>query len=106
MRALLIAATLLVSGVSARAETVWYPLPAEAYAFGERYPEAQRLLYGFDYGHALIYEQLLLNRGAIADPAKLEQDLLTQIFAILKNPPTIKPDENDIAPNYTYRMPL
>ena len=89
-----------------RAEVIWYPLPAEAYAFGQRYPEAQRLLYGFDYGHALIYEGLYLNRGSIADPAKFEQALLKQILGILKNPPTIKPDETDIAPHYTYGFPL
>ena len=92
--------------LSAQAETVWYPLPDEAYAFGHKYPEAQGLLYAFDYGHALLYEELLLNRGKIADPAAFEKALLARIMKILKNPPTVKPSENDIAPNYTFTMPL
>ena len=89
-----------------RAETVWYPLPQEAFKFGTRYPEAQRLLFAFDYGHALIYERLILGKGKITDPAKLESELLIQILAILKNPPVTKPSEEDIAPAYTYSLPL
>ncbi len=91
---------------SARAEVVWYPLPAEAYRFGEKYPEAQKLLFAFDYGHALVYERLLQNRGAITDPALFEKQLLQDIFRILKNPPNIKVDEADIAPKYVFTFPL
>lgn len=88
------------------AETIWYPLPKEAYSFGKVYPEAQRLLYAFDYGHALVYERLLINKGKIDDPEKFEKELLKDIFAILKNPPEVKNDEGDIAPNYVYQFPL
>lgn len=90
----------------ASAEVVWYPLPAEAYSFGRMYPEAQRLLYAFDYGHALVYEMLIQNRGKIEDPEKFEKELLAQILPILKNPPNVKADESDIAPTYSYRFPL
>lgn len=89
-----------------QAQVVWNPLPPEAYSFGKEYPEAQRLLYAFDYGHALVYEMLLQNRGQITDPEKFEKDLLNTIFPILKNPPNIKVDENDIAPDYTYKFPV
>lgn len=89
----------------ARAEVVWYPLPPEAYKFGEVYPEAQRLLFAFDYGHALVYERLILNRGKITDPEALEKELLKDILAILKNPPNTKVDEADIAPAYVYKFP-
>lgn len=100
---------LLISSLSsftALAETIWYPLPKEAYQFGKKYPEAQSLLFAFDYGHALVYERLLLNRGKIADPEKFEKEILNEVMKILKNPPTIKVDEGDIAPTYVYNFPL
>ena len=87
------------------AETSWYPLPSEAYQFGRLYPEAQKLLFAFDYGHALVYEKLIAQRGQIADPEKFEKELLNEIMAILKNPPASKTDEADIAPQYVYTFP-
>ena len=84
----------------------WYPLPKEAYNFGKRYPEAQRLLFAFDYGHALVYERLLHRRGQITDPEALEKQILAEVMAILKNPPNIKVDEDEIAPVYVYTFPL
>lgn len=90
---------------SAYAGPVWNPLPPEAYKFGELYPEAQHLLYAFDYGHALVYEKLL-NATGIEDPEEFEKELLTEIFYILKHPPTIKVDEEDIAPQYVFTFPL
>jgi hypothetical protein len=105
MNKILLAFLLMFSSVL-KAETIWYPLPKEAYSFGKLYPEAQRMLYAFDYGHALVYERLLINKGKISDPEKFEKDLLKDIFAILKNPPDVKNDEGDIAPNYVYAFPL
>lgn len=89
----------------AQAGVVWTPRPPEAYKFGQLYPDAQRLLYAFDYGHALVYERLLLNRGKIQDPEQFEKDLLRDIMAILKNPPSVKVDEEDIAPLYVHKFP-
>src|SRR5688572_17341681 len=103
---LLIALVVAGSMGTARAEVIWNPLPREAYQFGVKYPEAQRLLYAFDYGHALVYERLLLNRGRTADPEAFEIQILAEIMAILKNPPTIKVDESEIAPTYVYKFPL
>ena len=88
------------------AGVVWYPLPKEAYMFGQKYPEAQDLLFAFDYGHALVYERLLLNKGKIDDPEKFEKQILSEILQILKNPPHIKVEEDYIAPNYVYTFPL
>jgi hypothetical protein len=85
---------------------VWYPSPVEAYKLGEVYPEAQRLLFAFDYGHALVYEKLMLKKGDIKNPKDLEKELLSKVFNILNNPPHIKMDEGDIAPNYVYKFPL
>ena len=95
-----------MNAATSRAEVVWNPLPAEAYQFGRKYPEAQSLLFAFDYGHALVYERLLLNRGQIINPEKFEREILAEIMLILKNPPNIKVDEADIAPNYVYKFPL
>lgn len=97
--------TIFISATSF-AGAVWYPVPPEAYKFGEKYPEAQHLLFAFDYGHALVYERLLHRRGQITDPKEFEKQLLTEIIAILKNPPTVKVDEEDIAPTYVYTFPL
>ncbi len=97
----------LLSPIKAvHAEAIWYPLPKEAYQFGKKYPEAQALLFAFDYGHALVYERLLLNRGKIIAPEKFEKAILREILEILKHPPVVKVDEADIAPNYVFTFPL
>lgn len=103
-----LAALFLSVGISfsAHASPTWYPLPPEAYKFGELYPKAQQLLFAFDYGHALVYERLLQNRGQIANPKEFEKKILDDVMKILKNPPTVKVDENDIAPQYVYTFPL
>lgn len=105
MKLFSILAGLMIS-VSAWAGPAWYPMPVEAYKFGEKYPEAQRLLYAFDYGHALVYERLLHRRGAIQDPEAFEKQILAEIMAILKDPPNVKVEEGDIAPVYVYTFPL
>lgn len=97
---------LLLLSVVGHAAPSWYPLPAEAYKFGQVYPKAQQLLYAFDYGHALVYERLLYNKGKIANPKEFEKQILKDILQILKNPPNIKVDEDDIAPEYVYTFPL
>lgn len=96
----------LLISVSAIAGPTWYPLPAEAYKFGELYPKAQQLLFAFDYGHALVYERLLQNRGQISNPKEFEKKLLNDVVLILKNPPHVKVDESDISPKYVYTFPL
>ena len=88
------------------AAPVWYPAPVEAYKFGKLYPKAQQLLYAFDYGHALVYERLLLNRGNIANPKEFEKKILEDVMKILKNPPNVKSDEDEIAPFYVFTFPL
>lgn len=90
----------------ARAEVVWYPLPQNAFHFGDLYPEAQRLLFAFDYGHALLYDRLLEQPKPLKEPEAFEQKTLGEIMAILHNPPHSKVDEGDIAPNYVFNFPL
>lgn len=105
MRGILVLFVTLFS-FNAFAGPAWYPMPKEAYKFGERYPEAQRLLFAFDYGHALVYERLIHKRGRIENPEEFERKILNEIMAILKNPPNIKVDEDEIAPVYVYTFPL
>jgi hypothetical protein len=102
----LLAPLLLLASLNAKAEVAWEPLPPGAYSFGRYYPEAQHLLFAFDYGHALVYERLLSEKKPIQDPEKLERELLSRILEILKNPPTTKVDEGDIAPNYVFNFAL
>lgn len=96
---------LLISNTVVAGPT-WYPQPAEAYKFGQMYPRAQELLFAFDYGHALVYERLLHNRGQITDPPAFEKQILSEVMGILKNPPTIKVDEDEIAPKYVFTFPM
>jgi len=104
LKSLILAISLLSS--AAFAGPVWYPMPTEAYQFGVKYPAAQRLLYAFDYGHALVYERLLHQRGKITDPKKFEEQILAEILTILKNPPNVKVEEDEIAPVYVFKFPL
>ncbi len=87
------------------AAVVWHPLPEEAYQFGKHYPEAQKLLFAFDYGHALIYEKLLAKK---ADNNRVIENPLATILDILAKPndPKVKSHETDIAPNYTFLFSL
>lgn len=102
----ILGALLALSPTLARAEVSWYPLPEEAYQFEKLYPEAQRLLYAFDYGHAFLYESLLENKGLIANPKAFESQLLKRIIEVLNSPPHVKVDETDIAPGYVFQFPL
>lgn len=97
---------ILFFSTNAIAGPTWYPQPIEAYKFGQMYPKAQKLLFAFDYGHALVYERLLHNRGTINDPQAFEKQILNQVMVILNNPPNIKVDESDIAPKYVFTFPL
>ncbi|ASD63270.1 hypothetical protein [Bdellovibrio bacteriovorus] len=106
MKSFVLILCLMIFPIFAEAAPSWYPMPKEAYKFGEAYPEAQQLLYAFDYGHALVYERLLHNKGKIANPKEFEKEILRDILVILKNPPPVKVDEDDIAPEYVFTFPL
>jgi hypothetical protein len=97
---------ILFFSINSFAAPSWYPLPPEAYQFGTMYPKAQQLLFAFDYGHALVYERLLHNKGQIQNPREFEKKILSQVLDILKNPPNVKVDEDDIAPQYVFTFPL
>lgn len=106
MKTLTILTLSLLTSLASWAGPTWYPQPVEAYKFGEYYPKEQQLLFAFDYGHALVYERLLFNRGQITNPREFEKQILSEVMQILKNPPNVKADEDDIAPKYVFTFPL
>src|ERR1051325_8925306 len=61
-------AALLASPAAAqrRDEQTYYP-GSFNWAFLHRYPQAARLFNAFDYGHAVLYEELYLEPGAPVD---------------------------------------
>ena len=87
----------------------WFPLPAANNRFLMDHNKYARMLWAFDYGHALIYEQLWRNsligdfdftgiEGPVDEPKK---SILDQVLAILENPPTQAPTEDTLSPNFT-----
>ena len=86
----------------------WNPKPPGAYSFAQKYPKMARLLYAFDYGHALIYEELWRVAGTGIPSDRLESfifdpndDLIvSKIYRILHNPPTQQPNEESLAPRF------
>lgn len=106
MKLLNISIFLFLFSLPSFAGPTWFPQPPEAYKFGQMYPKAQQLLFAFDYGHALVYERLLNSRDLISNPKEFEKKILTDVMKILKNPPNVKVDEDDIAPQYVYTFPL
>lgn len=61
------------------------------------HPEAQRLFHAFDYGHAALYERLLL---APADTAAMARTYRFLVHDLLVRPPHFSVPEEAIAPHY------
>ena len=76
------------------------------WAFRERYPEAERLLSAFDYGHAILYETLL-SRSTVADAgARLDGAIYDRVVnRILRRPPRLALEERAIGPRYAALVP-
>ena len=77
------------------------------WAFRDRYPAADRLFNAFDYGHAILYEQLLRNARHPDEAARRlegrEFDFITK--RLLVHPPALPLEEHAIAPTYTTLVP-
>lgn len=87
----------------------WFPLPASNNTFLNTQHKYAQMLWAFDYGHALIYEQLWRNaqtgdfdfslvEGPVEEPQK---SILDQVMAILDDPPTQSPMEETLSPLFT-----
>lgn len=67
------------------------------WALRRAHPEAQRLFHAFDYGHAALYEQLLL---APADTAAMARTYRFLVEDLLVRPPRFSVPEEAVAPHY------
>jgi hypothetical protein len=74
------------------------------WAFRDRYPGADRLFNAFDYGHAVLSEQLVTQPNAA--PRRLEGREFERIVGrILTAPPSVPLDEEALAPEFTRLAP-
>lgn len=96
-------ATLLIAGTAEaqdqRNEQFYFP-GSFNWQFLKQYPEGGRLFNAFDYGHAILYEQLLTR------PAQLERELEQRQFDylttdLLVRPPRFAVAEEAIEPAYS-----
>ena len=72
--------------------------------FRARYESADRLFNAFDYGHAILYETLLLHPADAAQ--RLEGRELSFIMGrVLRRPPAVPLDEHAIGPRYATLVP-
>jgi hypothetical protein len=78
-------------------------LPAQSatfnYRFLREYPTAARLFNGFDYGHAVLYERLVIDPDA--PPARLEEREFAFLTTdLLRRPPRFAIAEEAVMPRY------
>jgi hypothetical protein len=74
------------------------------WAFRDRYPDADRLFNGFDYGHAILYETLWRRPGAPTAALDVEQfDFITK--RLLAAPPRLPLEESAIGPEWAKLAP-
>lgn len=84
---------------SARRDDVMYPAGAFNWQFLGRYPAAARLFNAFDYGHAILYEQLWTEPGV--PRAALDSVAYAWIVdTLLRQPPRLPVAEDAIFPGY------
>lgn len=73
------------------------------WAFRKHFPQADRLLNAFDYGHAILYQTLLTRSDAAT---RLEGPQLTFITQhLLRHPPDVPLDEATVGPEYVQLIP-
>lgn len=95
-------ALLLLAGC-AYYEQTYMPAPHN-WAFRHHYPEADRLFNAFDYGHAIVYQELIAHPDGPV--SRIENDRLTFITSsLLIHPPAVPLDEEAIGPRYTQLLP-
>jgi len=80
-------------------------LPApHNWAFRRTYPQDDRLFNAFDYGHAIVYEELATHSNATA--GLIDGDRFTFIVTrLLADPPANPLDEEVIGPDYVTLVP-
>ena len=105
------AAALVVGGTAAPAAAQWarvheqFYMPAgHNWVFRRDYPQADRLFNAFDYGHAILYEELYRNPDApVAELEEREYDFITR--RLLVSPPRMPLEEGAIEVAYAKLAP-
>jgi len=95
----------LISGcIGARTYEQTYLRASDNWRFRARYPEADHLFNGFDYGHAILSEMLI--RHPDDAPRRLEGPVYRRITCeILRHPPSVPLEERAVGPTYTSNYP-
>ncbi|HTD59436.1 MAG TPA: hypothetical protein VK679_02235 [Gemmatimonadaceae bacterium] len=98
-----IVATALLLGGCAYYEQTYMPAPHN-WAFRHKYPTADRLFNAFDYGHAIVYEELIAHpNGPVS---RIEDDRFNFIVDhLLVHPPAVPLDEEAVGPRYAQLLP-
>jgi hypothetical protein len=80
-------------------------LPApHNWAFRQEYPEADRLFNAFDFGHAVLYDELVTSPTDTTH--RIERDRFQEIVGhLLTHPPSEPLDEEALAPAYVHLIP-
>ena len=73
------------------------------WAFRERFPRAEHLLNAFDYGHAILYQTLLVSTEPSARLEGAEFTHVTQ--GVLRHPPSVALEESAVGPDYVRLVP-
>jgi len=97
--------------LAARADAQWATTYAQRYLPGDfnwefhaHYPDAERLFYAFDFGHAVLYETLFA--APDAPPARLEERAYRYLVdTLLRHPPRLPLAEDAIEPQYAKLAP-
>ncbi|MHB1328799.1 MAG: hypothetical protein ACYC2K_11415 [Gemmatimonadales bacterium] len=89
----------LLSAQGGRNEEFYYP-GAFNWQFLHNYQDAARLFNAFDYGHAILYERLLVDRAGAVD--RLEgREFRYLVDDLLRRPPRFSVAEEAIMPRYS-----
>jgi hypothetical protein len=97
-----LAALLLLAGC-AYYEQTYMPAPHN-WAFRHRYPSADRLFNAFDYGHAVVYQELIAHPDGPVSRIETDRfDFIT--MQLLVHPPAVPLDEEAIGPSYAKLLP-
>src|SRR5688500_5590261 len=101
-----LAVAILASPVDAqwsRTYDQFYRQASHNWEFRRNYQAADRLFNAFDYGHAILYETLLLKPGAPA--SRLEEQEYDFITRLLAKPPRVPLEESAIEVEYAKLVP-
>ena len=99
-----LALVVVASCVGARTYEQTYLRASDNWQFRARYPEADHLFNGFDYGHAILSETLI--RHPDDGPQRLEGPVYRRVTCeVLRHAPSVPLEERAVGPTYTTNYP-